>query len=91
MLQAAKRELLEETGIKAIDDGEVIGHIYEAADWCTISNNIVKFDELSDDYCTDAEFQSEWMSIEEINALSRNGQFNDSPSLAALYFLHLFE
>lgn len=90
IFEAAKRELLEETGINAVDVGEILGHIYEAGDWCTTRNNIVLFNKFADTDIANAEFQSEWMSIEEIKQLSKNGEIIDSPSLAALCLSNLF-
>lgn len=92
LLTAAKRELLEETGLTS-DNWVPLGTIHAAVGVANITSQLflaknvqlVSDDRDEDELITNQQF----MSIPQIEKLALNGELLDAPVLSALYFIKL--
>jgi 8-oxo-dGTP pyrophosphatase MutT (NUDIX family) len=94
LLVAAKRELLEETGL-ASDDWTKLGDYYASVGIADIPGSIflaqnVRSVSSERDEAEDIKDQL-FMSLDQIDELARGGELVDIPVLAALYYLNLQE
>jgi 8-oxo-dGTP pyrophosphatase MutT (NUDIX family) len=92
LLQAAQRELLEETGLVS-DNWKDLGHLYQAVGIGNIPLQVflAKNVRLASDTRDELEDigKQQFMSLDKIEANIRNGGFSDAPALAALYLAKL--
>lgn len=89
-LEAARRELLEETGLSA-GRLEVVASFFLAPGYSTEKMHVVVARDLAeaDRHPEEGEHIAEvrWFSLEELVAMAESGQLMDAKSLAALFFL----
>lgn len=84
-LDAAARELREETGATLGSGGSAIGLVYEAADWCTAKSFVVVMDPVRVVDPEHAELPTWWIEEVDLYELVRRGGITDAATLAGLY------
>lgn len=89
---AAQRELLEETGFKA-ESWKLLGYMCPAGSTSTEKTAIyyaTGLSKVSGQDLDDDEFLTvNWMSVEEVEDLIRDGKIWDPKTMCALYYAHL--